>query len=390
VKNAPTRHLGTMLADNHTMENEYLRVAVQPNGTLKLTDKRNNQIYPDLLTFEDRSDIGDGWFHVSAVNDQAFSSTACSANVAVVADGIAKATLKVVLNMELPRDFRFDKMVRNEEIAPLRITNFITLRAGSDYLEVKTIVENTIRDHRLRVLLPSGTQAQTYFADSAYDIIERSITLDTNRGDHIEMETETKPQYTWTAVHDPDQTSRGLAVISTGLPESAVRDLPDRPIALTLLRSFFNTVLTSGEEGGEIQGTHVFNYAIMPLGDELPRTRLCRLGQQLAAPARSIQLEPRDLGGTATSLPSTHSFIKTPPHQAVITAIQQRSDSKGLVIRMFNPYENVINETLEFGQKVRSAERTDLEGKTLESLPVSGNQIEVAMKAKQIATLRTT
>ena len=37
--------------------------------------------------------------------------------------------------------------------------SLITLRAGSDRLEVQTTVHNNIRDHRLRVLFPSGAAA---------------------------------------------------------------------------------------------------------------------------------------------------------------------------------------------------------------------------------------
>ena len=60
---APTRYLASMAVDDHTIENEYLRVSVQSNGTLLLLDKRNNQSYANLLTFEDCADIGDGWYH---------------------------------------------------------------------------------------------------------------------------------------------------------------------------------------------------------------------------------------------------------------------------------------------------------------------------------------
>jgi alpha-mannosidase/mannosylglycerate hydrolase len=385
----PTRYIGTMLVDDHTMENEHLRVSVQPNGTVKLIDKDNSQTYENLLTFEDRSDIGDGWFHVPGVNDQVFSSTACLVDIAVVADGVSKSTLKTMITMNVPMNFSFDKMIRNQQTAPLRIRNLITLRAGSDYIEVKSIVENTIRDHRLRVLMPTGTNADTYFADGAYDVIERAIKLDPDHACNIEMETETKPQYTWTAVHNAEQ-CRGLAVISTGLPESAVRDLPERPIALTLLRSFFKTVLTNGEEGGQIQGTHEFNYYIKPLADELPRTRLCRLGHLLAAPPRVVQLESKDIYEAADSLPTTYAFIKTTPKQAVITAVHHMDGTEGLIVRMFNPYDNPVNDSLGLAQSVKSVERIDLEGNKIGAQRASGKTIKVAMKPKQIVTLRIT
>lgn len=387
----PTRHLGSMLVDDHTIENENLRVGVRPNGTLSLMDKRTKVTYDDLLTFEDRADIGDGWYHGVAVNDQIFSSTGAAAEVALVADGIAKATLKVVVTMNVPKHFRFNDMTRSEQTGPLRITSYVTLRKGSDHVEVRTAVENTIRDHRLRVLLPTGTKAKTYFADGAYDVIERPIALRADNARFKELEVETKPQYSWTAVCDAAKGGRGLAVVSTGLPESAVRDLPDRPIALTLLRSFRRTVFTGGEEGGQIQGTREFAYCIVPFDPSnsgVPRTALCRLGQRLAAPPRWVQVEPRDLGGVAPTLPASHSFLSISPGKAVVTAVQEQKGVEGLVVRMFNPTEQAIEETIELPREIQSAERIDLEGKSKEALKPAGSRLTIRLGAKQIVTVR--
>ena len=90
------------------------------------------------------------------------------------------------------------------------------------------MVENVAEDHRLRVLFPSETKTDTYLADSAFDVVERPIALRKDNHLYREMEVETKPQQSWTAVFDEQ---RGLAVISAGLLETAVRDIPDRPLA---------------------------------------------------------------------------------------------------------------------------------------------------------------
>ena len=161
VKGRPTRFMGSMLVDDHTIENERLRVSVATNGTVSLTDKRGKQTYEGLLTLEDCADIGDGWYHGPAVNDQVYTSTAAQAEVAVIADGPHKATLMVRLTLNLPEQFCFHQMRRSDRRAPLVVTHELTLRQGSDRLEVRTVVENTIRDHRLRVLLPTARAGLT-------------------------------------------------------------------------------------------------------------------------------------------------------------------------------------------------------------------------------------
>ncbi|MCX7669174.1 MAG: glycoside hydrolase family 38, partial [Anaerolineae bacterium] len=71
----PTRHPLTpgLATSERSLENEHLAVTVEPNGTLTLLDKRAGRVYSRLLTFEDRADIGDGWNHGVALNDQIFA-----------------------------------------------------------------------------------------------------------------------------------------------------------------------------------------------------------------------------------------------------------------------------------------------------------------------------
>ncbi|MEJ5199786.1 MAG: glycoside hydrolase family 38, partial [Anaerolineae bacterium] len=126
----PTRHPLTpgLATSERSLENENLAVTVEPNGTLTLLDKRAGRVYSRLLIFEDRADIGDGWNHGVALNDQIFASTACRASVALVHNGPELATLRVRLVMDLPEEFDFRQMVRAERWAPLVIDNLITLR----------------------------------------------------------------------------------------------------------------------------------------------------------------------------------------------------------------------------------------------------------------------
>ncbi|HOW72261.1 MAG TPA: glycoside hydrolase family 38 C-terminal domain-containing protein [Phycisphaerae bacterium] len=389
----PTRYLGTMVIDDHTIENEHLQVSVAANGTLSLRDTRTGQVYERLLTVEDRADIGDGWYHGVAVNDEIHSSIASAADVAVIADGIHKATLKIRVTLQVPGRFDFDSMRRGTAIAPLVITHHVTLRHSSDHVEVRTEIENTIRDHRVRVLFPTGAKTDTYLADSAFDVVERAIALRADNAKYKELEVETRPQQTWTAAHDD---TRGLAVVATGLPESTVRDLPERPIALTLLRSFIKAVLTSGNEGGEIQGRHEFRFLIVPLAGRPDWAGLCRLGQKLAAGVRTVQIERHDAKPLATASPSSRSlppalgFLKVASAQTVVTAVQRAGDKEVASIRLFNPTPVTITTAMALHDCRNTGELTDLEGKSREPIKSSDRGAEIQLTGKQIATVRFT
>jgi alpha-mannosidase/mannosylglycerate hydrolase len=249
----PTRHpeLPGLATSERSMANERLAVTIEANGTLTLTDKRTGETYERLLTFEDTADIGDGWYHGQAVNDQACYSSGRPADVALVHNGPLSARFRIRSLMRVPAEFHFDRMVRSTELNDLVIDSLVTLRQGSDRLEVRTTVQNTVRDHRLRLLLPTGAKAGTYLSDGAFDVVERPIALPADAHLNREIPVETGAQQTWSAVAGDH---RGLAVVSSGLLECFVRDQPERPIVLTLFRGTRRTIMTDGQPDGQLLG----------------------------------------------------------------------------------------------------------------------------------------
>ena len=51
------------------LENEYLSVAIEPNGSLTVFDKQKGQSYRDVLLLEDGSDDGDGYDYSPMADD---------------------------------------------------------------------------------------------------------------------------------------------------------------------------------------------------------------------------------------------------------------------------------------------------------------------------------
>ena len=380
---------GSQLVDDHTMQNEHLRVAINPNGTIDLTDRRTEQLYRGLLLFEDRADFGDGWYHGPPVNDEIFSSHGASADIAVIHDGFALTTFRVRVVMNVPARWEHDHAIlrRSREPRPLVITSWLTLRADSPVLELRSQVENTVEDHRLRTLFPTGVAADTYVADTAFDIITRNVRLRPDWYELFEPEVETKPQYSFTAVGDE---RRGLAVISTGQPESAVRDLPDRPIALTLLRGFKRTAGTPGEPGGQMLGTTSHDYWIHPFAGPPPVAELLHLGQRLAAGLEYVHTTAarQRLLHERPRLKPTGSWLTPGPGPLVFTAIKRSEDGKALVLRAFNPTESRVRQRLSFGFTLKEARLANLLEEPGRRLPVRGRALTLDAAPKQIVTLR--
>ena len=388
-----TRHPESpgLATSERSMANEFLEATIEANGALTIRDKRNGQIYTRLLTLEDTADIGDGWFYGIATNDQTFVSTASRASVALVQDGPYLTTFRVRTVLSLPREFDFASMRRSDELSEVLIDSLVSLRPGNDYLEVEMRVENTAKDHRLRVLFPSGAAAQSYLTDTPFDAIERPIMLREDNFLYRELDVETRPQQSWTAVFGGE---RGLAIVSRGLMEACVRDLPERPLALTLFRSTGRTVFTQGEPGGQMSGEMRFHFWIVPLAETPDRSRISRLGQALAGELLTAQLTQADqrLYTASRRLPPHASFLSV-TGAAVVTSLRMVGDR--LELRCFNPEMSGVTIRVDceaaalIQPELRRWQKVDFEGKLLgEEGTFEGRSTQVALGPKEIATLR--
>ncbi|RIK58380.1 MAG: glycoside hydrolase family 38 [Chloroflexi bacterium] len=385
-----TRHPATpgLATSERSMANEALAVTIESNGSLTVHDKRSGETYTRWLTFEDCADIGDGWYHGEAVNDQTFVSTASRAAVALVHNGPQLTTFRIRTALQIPEAFDFDAtMQRSARLTDLVVDSLVSLRPGLPRIEVETTVRNVAADHRLRVLFPSGVDAATYWADTPFDVVERPIALAPDNYLYRELEVETKPQQTWTAVQSG---SRGLAVISAGLHESAVCDLPERTLALTLLRSTRRTVFTDGEPGGLLIGDLTFRYWLVPLAGAPDPAHLLRLGRQLAGGLRDVQLRAEDvtLHRTATPLPPSASLC-TVEGAAILTSL--RAVAGGVEVRAYNPTNEVVQVGFSWGDHApfTQAIPVNFDGEVVApSLPVTDGQCHVELARKKIITLR--
>jgi alpha-mannosidase len=386
----PVRRMGSLRTGPTSAENEHLALSIQPNGTLTLTDKAAGQVYTDLLIFEDRSEIGDGWFHGDTVNDEIALSTGSQAQVSVVDDGPDLVTFRIQTSMSLPERYDWHKEKRSDRRTDLDLTSFVSLRRGSRTVEVETVVDNNVEDHRLRLLLPTDIpEAKTWLSHQPYDVLERDIALDPQTADWQEPELAEKPFQGFQAV---GAGNRGLAFLSAGgLHEGGVQDDARRTMQVTLLRSYRRTVGTTGEQDGLELGKRTYRYALMPFAGELPRVEVLREVSALQAGLMVRQTGPLPSGfpPMAGNLPPRMSYVEQERATLVMSALKPADDGSGLVVRLWNPSDRKQSDRLTFWQAPKRARRLNLAEQPLEDgdVPVHGRTITVETGPKQVVTV---
>ena len=237
----------------------------------------------------------------------------------------------------------------------------VSLDAGARRVDVRLVVDNQARDHRLRVLCETGTRSLKHVAGAAFAWLERDTRVAPRPG-WIERPTAER------AVHDlvaVEGTATGLAVGVDGLREYAV--LHDgRTIAITLLRavgflSRGDLPERTGHAGPALAtpsaqciGEREYRYSVVPLGG----------GISLAAAAREIRawLSPP---WTGHGDPSAHSFYSVDGDAAVQPSALRAGPDGAIVARLFNPSKDAASATLRFARRAIEARAVDLrEGDT--------------------------
>jgi len=390
----PVRTAGTLRTGPTSAENEFLAIAIASNGTLTLTDKSSGEVYRDLLLFEDRSEISDGWIHAHSINDEQLLSIACAAQVSVAQDGPEVVAFRVSVILQVPA--RYDETSERPvpELVDLAISSVVRLRRGARVVDVEVAVDNPAEDHRLRMLLPTDCpDAETYLAHQPFDFVERKIAIDPQTASWQEMEQVEKP---FLGIQAVGHGRRGLAVLSGAGPhEGGVADDSRRTMLVTLLRSFRKTIATGGETDGLERGKTTFQFALMPYANELPRAaaliELARL--QAGLVTRQTGQRPSGFPAMTGDLPATRSLIECLNGRLAVSAIKTPESGTGLVLRLWNPTSGPLEESLRFAQTVTDAEALLLSEEPDPSAPapsVHDRIVTVTAAPHRIVTLRVT
>ena len=386
----PVRYPGTMRVDPCTWDNGKLRLSVNGNGTIDVTLHATGKRYKNLLGFVDEADSGDGWNHVAPVTNETVLSRGASAHITVVHDGPFLTAVRIEQKLMVPENLDASETKRAERRVALPIVTEVSLEKDSEILKCRTIVYNTARNHRLKLMLPTGIAADRFYTSTPFDFVQRPI-RQPDRRDHLETHRNVFPHNGIIAVHAGRD---GLAVYSKGLYEMTIHDDESRTLALTLFRGTGKEVLSDGGDGGQLLGKLEFEYAVRPYAaEEVDVVRLFREHQQFAAGLRSVDRKP----GTpryetpfrrSADLPVSKSFMKLENQALVVSAIKEAEDEAGRwVIRLFNPTSEPKRETIVFDRKLARASLVNLDERHKEDLAVEHDRISVAAGPKKIVTV---
>ena len=179
--------------------------------------------------FEDRGEVGDAYFSIPPDKDNVIHGPS-GAFRAWSQVGKVNSSITVEFELEIPKST--EPVGRSIQTCQVPVRTIAALSRDCREVRFRTELDNCVRDHRLRVLFPTGISSGTSFSDMPFDFPERPIQQPDTPG-WFERGYPNHPMRHFCAVRDH---GGGLAVMTRGLPEYEVYDDTERTIAVTLLR----------------------------------------------------------------------------------------------------------------------------------------------------------
>ena len=386
----PKGERGLIAAYDGTLENEFLSVVINPNGTFNLHNKETGQSFKGLHAFTDDASTGNAHKHKGTLRDFAVTSLCGCARLTLKVNTPLRATWQVDLDLLVPDRAEHNSKDRSPNNILLPISTRVTLTKGSRALELQTVIENHAKDHRLRVLFPTDIPTDFAFADSAFDVIKRN-TLWNDVKDNMEEHHPFQPMKRFVTVSDGNH---GFSFISNGLGEYEVMDDPRRTLAITLMRTNraymkANRSQMTPEELADNIGHHCpgklhYEYAIVSHKGGWQEGGVHLTADDYRTPVRVIQGVPK-----AGALPPSSSIVSIEESQSLeVSAFYKIVEAGGYVLRLWNSSDQTVASNVLFGTPIQSAEVISLdEERVQEQLTVTNNAFRVELGKARILTL---
>lgn len=364
------------------LENDFIRAEIQPNGTLRINDKRTGACMEDVNYFQDGGDVGDLYIYSPPHQDAVSTTLYHKPKIQLVENGTLKTVYAITYEWELPETF--SELCAAENRVVNRISSYVTLYRHEDILRFRTVVENHAKQHRLRVCFPTDCRDETILADSHFDVVKRPI-----RGNDVPDESLIERPYNCNA-QKRFLVYGNLLLLNRGLQEYEVtQHTKGNQVEVTLLRcvqkigqsNTLSTVVMPGpycieSTDGQCIGTYTFEYAA-GFADEQVNHR----AELFLTPCTSIygKHESGDRIPQDTGLEIENRNVR-------VSSIKKAIADDSLILRFYNPRE--VSETVKIKGKFDETEIVNLREETEKSLPCREGRLEITAEPKKIITLK--
>lgn len=340
------------------LENEYLKIIIEKNGTLTITDKKDHSVYKKILMVEDGSDDGDGYDYSPLEEDFIVTSEREKAKICCEkSEYIQSADIEIA--MEIPKNLSSRKVKMKD--GRMKIQMHLELKDADPVLAVSVIVDNAADDHRIRLLLPQQDCQGFVISDNQFGNIKRPV-YDTAMEVWEKEKWSERPDSIYPFLSYAAGLGKGVCVITDSVREYEMSGKGYDTLAVTLMRCvgvlgkeelFRRPGRPSGIKmetpDSQLHGRYTFRLGITCCHESLPR-----LAKEFLTPLVSynkMQYHAMKLNASSIDTPWNYSLMEMGQKMGpVLSTLKKAEDGERLIARFYNPYMQPANAEIKASQ----------------------------------------
>lgn len=386
----------TLCAGDGFIENEFIRVEVR-NSLISLFDKRSGFAFHNLNLLEEDADAGDPWdYSPTWTPGEIVRSPQFAFKSRLKECGAVRAVLEITGEMNVPYKLEGDNRSAKRAVIPVKFE--ITVGRDSPRADVRLTFDNTAKDHRIRLRIPTAIRTGFVRSQGHLAIIDRPIERQKEIEKWYQPPTQLLPCREWVAVQDD---RRGLAVALKGMYDYEAEVNPlDRTadLYITLLRGVelmtrCNTMQRSGDAsyavptpGAQCLGEQVIEWSFIPYtADENEKAPFISEANGFLYPpvghaVRAPHETERAAGFSAPYAVSGQNIQ--------FSAFKVCYDGDGYILRLFENQGRETETEIELPPCFKSASLANMNERTLSELPIDGGKVRLHFMPYKALTLK--
>ncbi len=418
--NSDKTDLSLMVSGDGRMENEYVRVDINENGTFDLMFKDTGRVWRGLGYIRVEPDSGDTYDFSHIENHEVITSLGVKAVCEFEYTGNLEVRCRIAYEMMVPESITSDRKSWSGKRKKLAVNLSMILHRDSPRLDMDIQLDNVLKDSRIRICFPVETEVHDMFVNRQFEVyrmpFEGSWISAEEKKDifrHMDgmissgmdvVDTKTGINFKWVDIpyaDDEDSSSsvEGLGIINRDNFEFEVRDETNKEkiVEFTLLRSVgWNAradLLTRNINAGwEIYtpdafcyGRYSFLFSLLPHTGDWKDGRLHMETELKDTPVVGIET-----GMKKGRLASEYSMLRIKTGTIVVSEITPSdTGGDGIVFILYNPGEETDSIIFSFATRVISAHISDLDGNSAVNV-VSGGRDDFSLSLRKKEILKLT
>ncbi len=363
-------------AERNALENDYLRVEINDNGTLEVFAKETGEFFTEVGYFQDEVDLGQYSAEDKTSTHIPLNTKKLRPQIKLLYNTPKAAAYKIDYFWDIPGMFIWNNSRRSPKHVRIVISEIVTLNRLSRQIDLQVSIHDHAYDHMIKMCFPIEFIPTNTYTSGFFSVETRPFDIPKAKRCH---------GFSMKNFVGVSNEEGGFAVLSDSLTEYQLVKGKHSQLELTLVRNFSinktDIYVDSKTQRNEKINIHL---AFYPHLADWESGEILNEGLTFNMPLIVHQLEKKD-----GLLPAKMQFLRVSPDILLYSTLKPSDDNNSVILRLYNPTRNLIDGEIITCFPIKAARLLTLEELIITPIdPIDINRLNIKISPKKIVTIK--